>query len=228
MTAYADDASSPARPLRRDAERNRQRILRAAAAAFSERGLEVTLDDVARRAGVGVGTVYRRFPDKETLVQVLFQDRIDALVAVAREACAAPDPWVALVSFLKYAAGVLAGDLGLRQLMMFATYGSDRVGYAREQMRPVVTELVTRAQEAGCVRADFAPTDVPIIAFMLASVSQYASPVQPQLWERYLAMIIDGLRPSREGTTPMPIPALCPQELEESIRSNSLRASSRR
>jgi AcrR family transcriptional regulator len=228
MTARADDATPPARPLRRDAERNRQRILRAAALEFSERGLEVTLDDVARRAGVGVGTVYRRFPDKEALVHVLFQDHIDALVAVAKEACEAPDPWAALVSFLTYAAAALAGDLGLRQLMMFATYGGDRVGYAREQMRPVVNEIVTRAQEAGCLRADFAATDVPMITFMLASVSQYASPVQPRLWERYLTMIIDGLRPSREGTTPLPLPALDPQEMEESIRAHSLRTSGRR
>jgi AcrR family transcriptional regulator len=228
MTARADDDSPAARPLRRDAERNRQRILVAAAQEFSERGLEVTLDDVARRAGVGVGTVYRRFPDKETLVHVLFQDRIDSMVAVAREACAAPDPWAALVSFLTYASATLAGNLGLRQLMMFATYGGDRVGYAREQMRPVVSELVTRAQEAGCLREDFSATDVPMIAFMLASVSQYASPVQPRLWERYLTMIIDGLRPAREGTTPLPLPALCPREMEESIRAHSLRTSGRR
>jgi AcrR family transcriptional regulator len=228
MTAPADDSTRPARPLRRDAERNRQRILRAAALEFSERGLEVTLDDVARRAGVGVGTVYRRFPDKEALVHVLFQDSIDALVAVAKEACEAPDPWAALVSFLTYTTAALAGDLGLRQLMMFATYGGDRVGYAREQMRPVVNELVTRAQEAGCLRADFAATDVPMITFTLASVSQYASPVQPRLWERYLTMIIDGLRPSREGTTPLPLPALDPQEMEESIRAHSLRTSGRR
>ena len=109
----------------------------AAAEVFTQRGLDATLDDVARQAGVGVGTVYRRFPDKESLVAELFQDRIDTLVAVAEEAGAAPDPWQALVSYLEYAAACMAGDLGLRQLMMFATYGKDRVAYARDQMRPV-------------------------------------------------------------------------------------------
>ena len=88
------------RPLRRDAERNRQRILAAAAEVFTERGLDATLDEVARAANVGVGTVYRRFPDKETLVAELFQDRIDGMVAVAEQALAAPDPWQALVSYL--------------------------------------------------------------------------------------------------------------------------------
>src|SRR5580692_7177997 len=96
MTVREDETPADGageRPLRRDAERNRQRILAAAAAVFTERGLDATLDEVARAAGVGVGTVYRRFPDKETLVSELFRDRIDALVTVAEEACAAADPW---------------------------------------------------------------------------------------------------------------------------------------
>ena len=77
---------------------------------FTERGLDATLDEVARAAGVGVGTVYRRFPDKESLVAELFRDRIDALVTVAEQACADPDPWQGLVSYLEYAAAAMAGD----------------------------------------------------------------------------------------------------------------------
>ena len=215
------------RPLRRDAERNRQRILRAAAVVFTQRGLDATLDDVAREAGVGVGTVYRRFPDKESLVAELFADRIDTMVAVAEQACAAPDPWQALVSYLEYAARSLATDLGLRQLMMFATYGRDRVAYAREQMRPVVSKLVQRAQEAGELRADFSASDVPIIAFMLASAAEYTSPVQPDLWRRYLELIIDGLRASRDGTAELPAPALTPQEMEQAMRAHGQRAARR-
>src|ERR1700732_4392259 len=85
------------RPLRRDAERNRVRILAAAAQVFTERGLDATLDDVARAAGVGVAPVYRRSPDKEALVAALFRERIDNLVTVAEDACAAADPWQAIV-----------------------------------------------------------------------------------------------------------------------------------
>src|SRR6202167_277907 len=121
MTAQADEVSADAtgdRPLRRDAERNRQRILAAAAEVFTERGLDAPLDEVARAAGVGIGTVYRRFPDKESLVSELFRERIDALVTVADQACAATDPWHVLVTCLEYAATAMAGDLGLRQLMM--------------------------------------------------------------------------------------------------------------
>jgi AcrR family transcriptional regulator len=224
MTSRADCSDCRgARPLRRDAERNRQRILHAAAEVFTQRGLDATLDDVARQAGVGVGTVYRRFPDKETLVGELFQDRIDAMVAVAEEACAEPDPWQALVSFLEYAAATLAGDLGLRQLMMFATYGRDRVAYAREQMRPVVAKLVERAQAAGALREDFSATDVPLIAFVLASAAEYAGHVQPDIWRRYLALILDGMRAARDGTSELPVPALTPGEIELSMRAHGER-----
>lgn len=216
------------RPLRRDAERNRQRILAAAAEVFTQRGLDASLDDVAREAGVGVGTVYRRFPDKEALVAELFRDRIEAMVAVAEEACAKPDPWLALVSFLEYVAATMAGDLGLRQLMMFATYGKDRVAYARERMRPVVSRLVERAQAAGALRADFSPTDVPIITYLLASAAEYAGPVQPDLWRRYLALIIDGMRVSTDGGSPLPVAALTQAQFEWSVRAHGARSHARR
>lgn len=208
MNARAGDT----RPLRSDAARNRQRILQAAAEVFTERGLDATLDDVARRAGVGVGTVYRRFPGKEPLVEVLFAGRIDEMVAAARRACASPDPWEGLVGYLEYAAAAMAGDAGLRQMVMFATYGGDRVRYARGQLRPVIEDLVTRAQDAGDLRKDFRPTDIPLIAYMLASAAEYAGAVEPGLWRRYLAMIIDSLRPARERTAALPVAALSPED----------------
>ena len=144
----------PVRPLRRDAERNRQRILRAAAEVFTKRGLEATLDDVARHAGVGVGTVYRRFPDKASLVEALFEERIDVLVELATKAYGADDPWAGLAGFMEAAAEMLSTDKGLRQILMFAPYGHKRVGYARSRMRPAVGKLVERAQAAGQVRPD--------------------------------------------------------------------------
>jgi AcrR family transcriptional regulator len=211
------------RPLRRDAERNRQRILRAAAEVFGERGLDATLDDVAHRAGVGVGTVYRRFPDKESLVGELFHDRIDAMVSVAKEAYAADDPWVGLVSYIEHVSAMMADDLGLRQMLLFATYGRDRVTYAREQMRPVVARLVARAQAAGMAREDLSATDVPMIACMLATVAEYAGAVQPEVWRRYLVLIIDGLRPARDGASPLPLPALTPQQMEQVLRAHAAR-----
>ena len=224
-SAAAGPVGDPAavRPLRRDAERNRQRILRAAGEVFTERGLAATLDDVARRAGVGVGTVYRRFPDKESLVDALFTERIDAVRALAEQKLADPDPWRALAEFMAGAEAVLADDRGLRQILMFGTYGRDRIGHARAKMQPVVTALVERAQEAGVVRADLAPTDIPLILFMLSTPAEYAQHVRPGIWRRYLALILDGMRPHRAGATPLPEPALAFDEMEQAMRSRSLR-----
>ena len=231
MTARTDETSQDAtgdRPLRRDAERNRQRILAAAAEVFTERGLDATLDEVARAAGVGIGTVYRRFPDKETLVSELFRDRIDALVTVAEDACASPDPWRALVTYLEYAAASLADNLGLRQLMMFGTYDHDQVCYARERMLPVITRLVQRAQASGDLRHDFAASDVKMIAYMLASIAEYTAGTAPGIWRRYLAIVIDGLRPARDEVTELPAPAPTVTDLTDLMTPRGPRPAPRR
>ena len=206
------------RPLRRDAERNRQRILKAASEVFNKRGLEVSLDEIARYAGVGVGTVYRRFRTKEELVEALFKERIDSVAALAEEALRAPDPWSGLVSFMEQMTEMMAGDLGLRQMLMFATYGQDRVAYARQRNAPLVQRMVERAQAAGQLRTDLRQTDIPFIVFMLADATQLAHGASPGIWRRYLALILDGMRPGREGVTPLPVAALLPEEMEKSMR----------
>jgi len=213
-----DPTPNGARPLRADAERNRQRILRAAAEVFTARGLQASLDDVARQAGVGVGTVYRRFPDKEALAEALFEERIGALVGLAEKGLANPDSWDGLVTFLREAGALLAADRGLREILMFASYGKDRVNRGKARMQPVVTALVGRAQQDGKVRADLAPTDFPFIELMLSSAAEYAAEVKPGIWLRYLTLIIDGLRPARDGVTPFPVSALEPEQMLEVMR----------
>ncbi|HMI72272.1 MAG TPA: helix-turn-helix domain-containing protein, partial [Solirubrobacteraceae bacterium] len=119
--------STPAaRPLRRDAERNRHRILEAAAEAFAERGLTITMDDIAEHAGVGVGTVYRRFPQKELLIEALFEERVGELVAMAERALEENDPWEALVGFLEGAQALQATNRGLKELVLSTTHGRER------------------------------------------------------------------------------------------------------
>jgi AcrR family transcriptional regulator len=219
------EESSGARPgrlLRADAERNRQRILAAAAELFTERGLEPSLDDVARHAGVGVGTVYRRFPDKASLADALFDERIDALVALAEQAQAEPDAWAALVSFLERSAEILVSNRGLRQILMFAAEGHDRGICARDRMRPAIESLIERAQADGQVRADLRPTDVPMIEFMVAAAAEYAWQVRPTVWRRYLALILDALRPASAPGRPLPEPELSPDEMAEVMHSNPL------
>src|SRR3982750_1396879 len=106
------------RPLRRDAERNRQRILAAAGELFTERGLGVTLDDIARHAGVGVGTVYRRFPDKEVLIDTLFQEQLDEWARIYEEGLDDPDPWPGVVSTHERALELWAHNRGLKEILL--------------------------------------------------------------------------------------------------------------
>jgi AcrR family transcriptional regulator len=213
MSSSASREPVPERPLRRDAEANRVKILRAAAEVFSERGLDVTLDDVAIRAGVGVGTVYRRYPSKQALAEALFVDKLDAVADLAEQALANPDSWDALADFLEQAAGLMTADRGLRQILMSATYDTEQIGQARARLNQVGTKLVERAQRDGTVRADLRPTDVPLIQFMLASAADYAWHVRPGIWRRYLALILDGLKPTGPATA-LPEPALTPAEMQ--------------
>jgi len=210
--------ASGVRPLRQDAERNRQRILAAAAEVFNERGLEVTLDEIARHAGVGVGTVYRRFRTKEELIEALFMDRLELIAAIADEALASPDPWSGLVSFMERMAETMAGNVGLRQMLMFATYGRDLVAVARQHNAPLIEQLVQRAQAAGQLRTDIRQTDIALLVLVLTETTQLAYAASPDIWRRYLTLILDGMRPAREGVTPLPVPALLPEEMEKSLR----------
>ena len=109
-------------------------------------------------------------------------------------------------------------------MLLFATYGRDRVAYLRERMRPVVARLVDRAQQAGELREDFSPTDVPIIASMLATVAEYAAPCSRTL-AALPRLIVDGLRPARDGVSPLPLPALTPEEMEQSCAPTASEAS---
>jgi AcrR family transcriptional regulator len=207
-------AVSGERPLRRDAARNRERILAAAGEVFATRGLEVTLDDIAHHAGVGVGTVYRRFHDKEQLIDALFDDRMDAIVTAAEEALAAADPWLGLEGFFVDIFELQAADRGLRELAFAGRHGRELVARVRAELEPLLEELVKRGQASGQLRGDIGVDDVPVIQKMLAEVIDIAGAVSPDLWRRYLTIVLDGLRTRREGPTPLPVPALEHGQLE--------------
>ena len=208
----------PDRPLRRDAERNRQRILEVARDAFAEDGLAVTLDEIARRAGVGVGTVYRRFPDKEQLIDALFEERIGEMVKIAEAALRCENAWDGLVSFLECATAAHADDRGLKEVALSGVHGLGRVSRARELMFPLVTRLVARAQAEGSLRPDVRATDMPLMQLMLGSLSECTRDVDPEAWRRYLGILTDGLRTSREGPTPLASAGLEPEQVAQTMR----------
>jgi AcrR family transcriptional regulator len=194
-------------PLRADAERNRQRLLTAAKELFATRGLDVTLDEIARHAGVGTGTAYRRFPHKDALIDALMVDRIGELAAVARECLEDPDPWGGLAGFFERALALQAADRGLKDVLFSAGRGRERSVQARQQMAPVVGRLVARAVQAGAVRSDMSTTDVPLINFMLNTLVDFGRDVEPDLYKRYLAIVLDGLKP-RDDLEPLPVAPL--------------------
>jgi AcrR family transcriptional regulator len=205
------------RPLRKDAERNRQRILDAARELFAEEGLHVTLDAVAAKAGVGVGTVYRRFPDKEQLIDALFEARIGEVVAIAEEALRCEDAWEGLVLFFERSLDLHAHDRGLKELLFTTAHGRDRVGRARDAIKPVVTRVVARAQASGALRPDIETTDMPVLQMMLTSVMEYAGETAPDVWRRCLAVVLDGLRAGPDARSPFPAAALSDAQLDATM-----------
>jgi AcrR family transcriptional regulator len=185
------------RPLRRDAERNRQRILDAARVVFAERGLSGSHDDIAREAGVGVGTVYRRFPDKEQLIDALFEARIEEIADVARAAAEHPDPWEALVGFLMRAQELQSSDRGLKEIVLGGARGAERAVAARSLIAPHVAQVLQRAKDAGVVRSDIELTDLPLIQLAIGTIAESSRDVAPDVWRRTMALVLDGLRPDR-------------------------------
>lgn len=200
---------SPAsgRPLRRDAERNRQALLAAARRLIAVSGLDVGYDAIAREAGIGVATVYRRFPTREQLYEELYRDRIDAVVAIAEAALAVDDPWAGLSQFVERDFELQIADRGLREYQLGrATSGEvSRVG--RERIKPLVERLIARAKASGHLRADVGDGDIAIMMAMLGTMMDATLAVSPDLWRRYLAMALDGLRlgPDRD-----PLPGRAP------------------
>jgi AcrR family transcriptional regulator len=182
------------KPLRKDAERNRQRILEAAKELFAERGLGVTLNDIAHHAGVGVGTVYRRFPDKDRLIEELFELRVAEIVRLAKESLEDPDPWHGLTGFLTRALELQANDRGFKEVVLGSPGAMQRIGEIRQQMYPLATELIRRAHDAGSLRPGIGATDIPLIQLMVGTVIDTARDIEPDLWRRYLAIVFDGIR----------------------------------
>lgn len=207
------DAPDTPQPLRRDAERNRARILEAAAELFAARGLDVTLDEVARHAGVGVGTVYRRFDGKEALLDALFEEKLGAVLAVLRAADAEPDPWTAFEAWITGICELFAADRGLKTVMLSQAPGRARADRARAEIMPVVIGIMQRAQAAGQLRADLAITDVPLIEFIVTAAAEFTRAEAPEVWRRSLAIVLDGLRQRRDEPSELPAEPLAVDQL---------------
>jgi len=189
--------------LRRDAERNRGRILAAARRLIAERGLDVGYDHIAREADVGIGTVYRRFPTRDGLFLELFYDRVDAVAGIAEEALAVEDPWLGLCQFIRRDLELQTSDRGLREFLLGHADSTELGQRSRDRIQPLVTALVERAQAAGRLRAELGQRDISIILAMLGNLLDASLHVDPDLWRRYLAIVLNGIQSGgRDGEIP--------------------------
>ena len=201
-----------ARPRRADAERNRARILAAASELFAERGLDASMPELAERAGVGVGTVYRAFPDKDHLLGAVMAERLRWLAGEIEAATAASDPWAAFTDVIWKGAALHVKDRGFHQCMRAALELPD-VREARGRTLDAFQRLIERAQAAGVMRADVVAEDVPML---LAGVGLSRAAGPGAAWERHLAVVIDGLR--AEGAHPLPSKQLTRAQLDAIVR----------
>jgi AcrR family transcriptional regulator len=194
-------AAATARPLRADARRNRAKVLEAARAAFAAEGLAVPLDEIARRAGVGAGTVYRHFPTKEALFEAVVVDRLEALAQDGRALLAAPDPGRAFFEFFT-ALVVDAGEkTDLADLLVSSGVGFQQATLeAGARMKDALAELLAKAQDAGAVRADVTAEDLHALAVGAVAAERRNAEAGRQTEPGQLTRIVcDGLAHQAEG-----------------------------
>lgn len=198
----------PPRRLRADAARNQQRILEAARRLFAERGLEVTLDDVAEAAGVGVGTVYRRFANKQELIVEVFEHNIAEMAEMVETANRNPDPWAGLTEVFEYACQHMAQNRGFGEVMLEIPDAQARFAWVRERIKPAIERLIERARAAGVLREGIAPSDFFVLVSMVETIAAFARPVDPEVWRRYMTIVLDGVRADCVPRDPLTIPPL--------------------
>lgn len=203
-------------PLRKDAEDNRRRLLIAAREVFAEHGLDATLHDVARHAGVGVGTAYRRFANKHELMDAILEDQVFELEAVLRGALAEPDAWAGIVNYLERSLAIQARDRGMAQLLSGKRVTEEQLDWERDRLAPLIDALAERGRDQGVVRPDLTGTDLVFLQMGLTMIALTARKGAANVTERddvtelhrrYLWITLDGIR-ARPDTSKLPVGAL--------------------
>ncbi|MEU6714165.1 helix-turn-helix domain-containing protein [Nonomuraea sp. NPDC046802] len=197
--------------MRKDAVQNRENLLRAARELFADRGLDVPLEEIARRAGVSIGTLYNRFPTRDSLVGAVFADRVATVAELAEQALAMDDPWEGFAAFLTGVCELQAADLGYNDLAVRgAALEGDR-GYG------LMRELLQRAQRSGDVRDDVTLTDMAFVVWGIAATVKATYQVSPGAWRRHLALTLDGLRAT--AAHPLPVPPMSTTQTRTAMHS---------
>ena len=191
-------------PLRADAERNRCQLMNAALAVFGERGLDAPLDEIARRAGLGNATLYRRFPTRSVLIAAVFCGTMQEVVDATGRALAEPDPWTALAGQLVFLCELQAANRALADLLTAAVSGTPKLERLRAEALDGLTRLIDRAKASGDLRGDFGHGDVVLILMANAGLIERTAGTAPGAARRHLGYVLDGLRASNPAPVPPP------------------------
>jgi AcrR family transcriptional regulator len=197
--------------LRKDAQRNRVRLLAAAREVFAEQGLDASLEEVARRAEVGIGTLYRHFPTRDALVEALLDNRMKDVTDAGTRALEAVDGWSGFRLFLESVLELQSADRNL--FTVFAHYGSGsgRLQDMRRQTVLLAQPVIDRAKREGTLRADFDISDLIAVFWAQGRIIEATQCIAPRWWRRQLALMLDGFR--AEGASPLPEAPLTASQL---------------
>ncbi len=200
----AGPADAQCRRLRADAARNREAVLSAARDVFAEAGLDAPLEEIARRAGVGIGTLYRRFPTREQLVSAALLDKITDYAAAAEQALAEPDPWAGFAGFVRQICGMQAGDRGLADLLLITLAPSEELEVIRARANRAMIRLIDRAKDAGRLRTDMAGEDLLLMLIGNSAIAAVAGRDAPRALPRFVALMLDAFQPRPGASLPPP------------------------
>jgi AcrR family transcriptional regulator len=193
-----------ARSLRADAEQNRERIVEAAQALFAERGIDVTREEIARRAGVGMATLRRRYPTRADLLAGAFEQKMLLFATGARRALQDPDPWHGFCRYVTSLCAMQTTDRGFADVLSMTFPSVATFEAARTQAYEDFSELMKRAQAAGALRPDFVPEDLIILVMASAGVVAAAGNVAPRSAPRLVGYLLQAFAAPGGGPLPPP------------------------
>lgn len=190
--------------MRADAELNREKIVEAAQVLFAERGIDVTMEEVARQAGVGVATLYRRFPTRADLLAGAFEEKMWIFASGARRALKDADPWRGFCRFVKDLCAMQSVDRGFNEVLTMTFPKVTGFEAARNEAYGAIVELVERAQSSGALRTDFVPEDLIILLIAHAGVVATAGTVAPRSAPRLIGYLLEAFAAPPSGSLPPP------------------------
>ena len=206
----------PPRRLRADAARNRDAIVSVARDVFAEQGLAAPLETIAARAGVGIATLYRRFPTREKLVAAALTEKVAEYAEAAEQALAVADPWVGFAGFVQRICELQAGDRGLSDLLSMTLSADEQVEQLRRTANDRVVTLIERAKAGGALREDFAGEDLVLLLIATAAVMHVTRADAPGAWRRFVALALDAFR--RQDSPGLPGPPTTAQMTRAMLR----------